>query len=132
LSAAVRTSNPGPWHEGASGIGVVISDGRLQAALGLAEARDETVRDRLVPFMKSDRLSVEERTALLQGGAAEERGGEICACFGISRASVEAAIDRGAQSIDAVVSATRAGSNCGSCRPEIRSLLRARRVHQAA
>jgi assimilatory nitrate reductase catalytic subunit len=85
-----------------------------------------------MPFMNSDRLSVEERTALLQGGTAEERGGEICACFGISRVSVETAIHQGAQSIDAVASATRAGSNCGSCRPEIRALLRARRVHQAA
>ena len=132
LSAAVRTSNPGPWHEGASGIGMVIGDGRLEAALGLAVSRDEAVRDRLMPFMNADRLSFEERTALLQGGTAEERGGEICACFGISRASVETAIDRGAQSIDAVASATRAGSNCGSCRPEIRSLLRARRLHQAA
>jgi assimilatory nitrate reductase catalytic subunit len=85
-----------------------------------------------MPFMTSDRLTVEERAVLLQGGSAEERGGEICACFGISRASVEHAIDRGAANMDAVACATKAGSNCGSCRPEIRSLLRARRVRQAA
>lgn len=132
LSAAVRTANPGPWLEGVSGVGAVISDGRLEAVIGLSEVRDEAVRDRLMPFMASDRLSVEKRTALLQGGSAEERGGEICACFGISRASVERAIDDGAQSMDAVACATKAGSNCGSCRPEIRSLLRARRVRQAA
>jgi len=132
LSAAVRASNPGPWVEGAAGIGAVIGDGRLEAVLGLGETRDESARDRLMPFMMADRLTVEQRDALLQGGAPVERGGEICACFGISRASVEAAIDQGAQSIDAVACATRAGSNCGSCRPEIRSLLRARRVRQAA
>lgn len=125
LSAAVRAANPGPWLEGAMGIGAVIGDGRLEAVVCLNEARDESARDRLMPFMMADRLNVEQRDALLRGGATIERGGEICACFGISRAAVETAIDQGAQSIDAVASATRAGSNCGSCRPEIRSLLRA-------
>ena len=132
LSAAVRASNPGPWLEGAMGIGAVIGDGRLEAVLSLSEARDELARDRLVPFMRADRLSAEQRDALLQGGATIERGGEICACFAISRAAIETAVDQGARSIDAVACATRAGSNCGSCRPEIRSLLRARRVAQAA
>ena len=51
---------------------------------------------------------------------------------GISRATVETAIHKGAESIDAVACATRAGSNCGSCRPEIRALLRGRRALQAA
>jgi assimilatory nitrate reductase catalytic subunit len=82
--------------------------------------------------MSIARLTVEQRNELLQGGTACERGGEICACFGISRATVEAAAARGAQSLDAIAATTRAGSNCGSCRPEIRSLLRGLRVREAA
>jgi assimilatory nitrate reductase catalytic subunit len=132
LSAAVRAANPGPWLEGETGIGVVIGDGRLEAALDVRERRDESARDRLMPFMHAERLSVEQRVMLLQGGVPTERGGEICACFGISRATVETAIHKGAESIDAVACATRAGSNCGSCRPEIRALLRGRRALQAA
>jgi len=44
----------------------------------------------------------------------------------------EAAIHDRADSIEAVARATRAGGNCGSCRPEIRALLRLRRLSQAA
>jgi assimilatory nitrate reductase catalytic subunit len=79
-----------------------------------------------------DRLDLDRRNALLHGGQAEARGGEICACFGVSTAAVGAAIAHGATSLDAVSAATRAGSNCGSCRPEIRALLRASRARQAA
>ena len=132
LSAAMRAANPGPWLEGETGVGAVIGDGRLEAVLDVRERRDETVRDRLMPFIHAERLSVEQRTTLLQGGAPTERGGEICACFGISRATVEAAIHEGAETIDAVGRVTGAGSNCGSCRPEIRALLRLRRTLQVA
>ena len=132
LSAAVRAANPGPWLEGETGIGVVIGDGRLEAALDVRERRDELARDRLMPFMHAERLSVEQRVMLLQGGVPTERGGEICACFGISRATVETAIHKGAELIDAVACATRAGSNCGCVVPKIRALLRGRRALQAA
>ena len=69
---------------------------------------------------------------LLQGGDAADRGGEMCACFGVSCNAVETAIARGATSLDAVGAATRAGTNCGSCRPEIRLLLRTARPKKAA
>ena len=82
--------------------------------------------------MGMGRLSVEQRNALLHGGDASDRGGEICACFDVSMATVTLAIADGAVSLDAVAAATKAGGNCGSCRPEIRALIRAARVHKAA
>jgi assimilatory nitrate reductase catalytic subunit len=136
LSAAVRATNPGPWLEGQDGIGAVISDGRLEAVLALGERRNESLRDRLAPFMASDRLSVDERNLLLHGADAGDgagwRGGEICACFGVSCGAVERAIADGAASLDAVGAVTRAGTNCGSCRSEIRALVRAARPTKAA
>jgi len=132
LSAAVRATNPGPWLNGDSGVSAVISDGRLEAVMALGDARDDFARDRLAPFMAIDRLAVEERNTLLHGGAATDRGGEICACFGVSCGAVAAAIAGGAASLDAVGAVTRAGTNCGSCRPEIRALLRAARPRRAA
>ena len=96
LSAAMRTANPGPWLDGDDGIGAVIGDGRLEAVMVLGETRDEAVRDRLAPFMAIDRLGVEQRNLLLQGGDAADRGGEMCACFGVSCAAVETAIAGGA------------------------------------
>ncbi|CAN5835168.1 nitrate reductase [soil metagenome] len=136
LSAALRTANPGPWLNGEHGIGAVVSDGRLEAVLAISESLDETLRDRLVPFMAEARLDTTQRQLLLQGGDAADgapaRGGEICACFGVSCGSVQRAIADGAATLEAVGSATRAGTNCGSCRPEIRTLLRAARPRKAA
>jgi assimilatory nitrate reductase catalytic subunit len=136
LSAALRATNPGPWLAGVDGIGAVISDGRLEAVMALGETRDEARRDRLAPYMALGRLTVDERNRLLQGGDAGDgvgwRGGEICACFGVSCAAVTTAIADGAASLDAVGAMTRAGANCGSCRPEIRALLRAARPKRAA
>jgi len=132
LSAALRASNPGPWIEGEAGLGAVIADGRLEAVMALGETRDEAARDRLAPLMAIERLSVDERNALLHGGDSADRGGEMCACFGVSCAAVESAVAEGATTLDAVGAATRAGTNCGSCRPEIRQLLRAARLRKAA
>ena len=132
LAAAMRATNPGPWLIGESGVGAVIGDGRLEAAMHLSESRDDSMRDRLAPFMAIDRLDVDRRNALLHGGDAADRGGKICACFGVSCGAVETCIADGATSLDSVGAATRAGTNCGSCRPEIRALLRSARAKKAA
>jgi assimilatory nitrate reductase catalytic subunit len=132
LSAAMRTANPGPWSDGEDGLGAVISDGRLEAVMRIGKAHDEAARDRLTPFMALAQLDSEQRRVLLHGGEAAERGGEICACLGVSIASVQTAIANGAMTLDAVGAVTKAGTSCGSCRPEIRALLRAARPRQAA
>jgi len=132
LSAAVRATNPGPWLAGEEGMGAVIADGRLEAVLVLGPSHDERAHDRFAPFMAMDRLSVEERNVLLHGGSETDRGGEVCACFGVSMSAVTAAIDKGAVSLAALGAVTKAGTNCGSCRPELRALLRAARLERAA
>ncbi|WP_324505044.1 molybdopterin-dependent oxidoreductase [Reyranella sp.] len=132
LSAAVRTTNPGPWLIGENGMGAVLSDGRVEAVMMLGPTHDVEARDRLAPYMTLDRLTMEQRHELLNGGTEAHRGGELCACFGISRGAVEAAIADGATSLAAVGATTHAGTNCGSCRPEIRALLRVARVAKVA
>jgi assimilatory nitrate reductase catalytic subunit len=131
LSAAVRTTNPGPWLTGENGVGAVVSDGRVEAVMSLGPTSDAEARDRLAPYMALDRLSMAQRDQLLRGGTEVHRGGEICACFGVSRGAVEAAIAQGAASLAAVGATTHAGTNCGSCCPEIRALLRAARLRKA-
>ena len=132
LSAAVRTTNPGPWLIGENGVGAVISDGRVEAVVALGPTYDVEARDRFAPYMALDRLTPEQRDELLHGGTDTHRGGELCACFGVSRGAVEAAIVDGAASLAAVGATTHAGTNCGSCRPEIRALLRASRLVKVA
>ena len=56
----------------------------------------------------------------------------ICICHGIARATIEAAISAGAKNPNAVGAATRAGTGCGSCRPEIAALCPALPVPEPA
>jgi len=98
----------------------------------MGEKHDEHARDRLTPFLLAGRLSVEQRDALLRGGDRDDHGEEICACFSVSSSAIDAAIADGALSLEAIGAATRAGTNCGSCRPEIRTLLRGARRQKAA
>lgn len=50
-------------------------------------------------------------------------GPTVCACFGVGRNSLIAAIAAGAQSVSALGERTCAGTNCGSCKPELAALL---------
>jgi assimilatory nitrate reductase catalytic subunit len=51
-------------------------------------------------------------------------GPTICACFGVGeRRLVQAIVEQGCSTTDAIGTRLRAGTNCGSCLPEIRALL---------
>jgi assimilatory nitrate reductase catalytic subunit len=65
-------------------------------------------------------------TLLLSGGRGEPDAQDkaICACFGVRRSTIAAAIEAGCDDVSAVGCKTKAGTNCGSCRPEINALLR--------
>ena len=57
-------------------------------------------------------------------GDAPDPGATVCSCFGVGSNSVIAAIaEQGLTSVEAIGEALGAGANCGSCRPELRSLL---------
>jgi assimilatory nitrate reductase catalytic subunit len=47
----------------------------------------------------------------------------ICVCHGIAESVICASIARGANTLALAGEATRAGTGCGSCRPEIAALL---------
>jgi len=60
------------------------------------------------------------------------KGPIVCSCFAVGSDAILAAIAAGAASASAVGAATRAGTNCGSCRPEINALIGAPRQRSAA
>jgi assimilatory nitrate reductase catalytic subunit len=48
----------------------------------------------------------------------------ICACFGVGLAAIQTLIASGAAiSVEAVGRHLKAGTNCGSCQPEIKKLI---------
>lgn len=58
------------------------------------------------------------------GADMPDKGAIICACMNIGINEIHTAIAKGCQSVDAVGEVTTAGTNCGSCQPEIRNILK--------
>src|SRR5437763_863260 len=83
-------------------------------------------------LFSQDRLEPAERLGLLSGRArvaGPDPGPTVCACFGVGRRTIEIAIrEQGCTDAAQVTACTKAGGNCGSCVPEIRSILAAVRV----
>jgi ferredoxin-nitrate reductase len=65
------------------------------------------------------------RDSLLRPGGAPEpvAGNLVCSCFRVGDTTIRNAIAAGARDADAVGRACRAGTGCGSCRPEIIKLV---------
>ncbi len=76
------------------------------------------------------------RLRLLAGRAAGiemDPGAIVCACFEVGRNQIiEAATTGGCATVEAIGNALNAGSNCGSCRMEIETILGETRVQQAS
>jgi assimilatory nitrate reductase catalytic subunit len=47
----------------------------------------------------------------------------VCVCFGVGRASISEAIANGARSAADIGARLKAGTNCGSCIPELKRLI---------
>ena len=74
-----------------------------------------------------DRLDQSERLSLLSGRSGRQLADDgplVCSCFSVGQKQIEAAIQQGCRSALDVGKATRAGSNCGSCQPEIQRLIK--------
>ena len=59
-------------------------------------------------------------------------GATVCACFNIGRNTLLTAAANGARSVAALGDATCAGTNCGSCKPELAALLAGASLPMAA
>jgi len=103
-----------------------IEDERLVAVLFTTVEGRLPPRDWLAEQFTGP-LTTEARAALLFGrppGAQGDKGPTVCACLKVGTNAVEAAIAAGARTPDAVGAATGAGTNCGSCRPEIARMIK--------
>jgi assimilatory nitrate reductase catalytic subunit len=105
----------------------LIEDGAVVAALFTAPEPVELARGHLVAaFGEAD------ATALLAGRpgtAIPDRGPIVCACFDVGLNTIAEAIATGRATTLAEIGASlSAGTNCGSCRPEIGALLARSRV----
>jgi assimilatory nitrate reductase catalytic subunit len=111
-----------------------FAGGRLEGALFLADAADRPRWDALVAAFAIDALGPSARAAVLSGRAPDGRadtGPLVCACFAVGLETIRAAIREGAADIGAIGAALKAGTNCGSCVPELRKILATEVSHAA-
>ena len=105
----------------------LLQDGMLRACVFLGPDHVLPERDWLAAVFAEARVTLPTRRALLagqpSGGAVADPA--ICVCHGIGAETIRRAAAEGCRSVDAIGRATRAGTNCGSCRPEIAALLAA-------
>jgi assimilatory nitrate reductase catalytic subunit len=100
-----------------------LRDGRLEGAVLVGpSAASLPPRDWLASLLAAEGMEPADRAALLAG---RRRGGPppspvVCVCHGVSAATIAGC---GASDVASVGAATRAGTVCGSCKPEIARLL---------
>jgi assimilatory nitrate reductase catalytic subunit len=84
-------------------------------------------RDWLVSLFAHEQLPAAERTSLLLGKpavAGEDKGRTVCACFNVGEKTIRKAIaEQALDSVESIGRCLNAGTNCGSCIPELRTLL---------
>ena len=96
----------------------------LIGCLFLSPAVEPVAYDAATMFFAAERLSPPARRALLSGRSETAPAGSIvCACFGVGTTAIVSAIRAGCDSASAIGTALRAGTNCGSCVPELRRML---------
>jgi assimilatory nitrate reductase catalytic subunit len=99
---------------------------RIDACLFIGPARDAGDWNVVKDLFAADTLDNDQRRMLLSGKSADglaNAGPIVCACFGVGRNTICETIAAGARSAADIGAKLKAGTNCGSCIPELRRLI---------
>ncbi len=106
-----------------------IIDNRLKSIVFIAAEYDLPARSWLSQLFSEQALSDEMRMSLLAGkpGAGlPDTGSMVCACFGVGENTIKDTITSGsAKTVEEIGSLLKAGTNCGSCIPELKKIISA-------
>ena len=107
--------------------GAKVEGERLQACVFVATVKSLPSRNWLATLFGSQKLSDVDRLAILAGRAPKgslEAGPVVCSCFAVGRSTLLRAIRSDKLvSVEQIGKALQAGTNCGSCIPELKGLL---------
>ena len=98
----------------------------IEKCLFIGPARDAGDWNVVRSLFAADALSDDQRRTLLSGKSADalaSAGPIVCACFGVGRNTICEAIAAGAGTAGEIGARLKAGTNCGSCIPEIKRLI---------
>jgi len=101
--------------------------GRLEGCLFVGPADAPPQWDAVKALFEADTLSDHERRALLSMRPADGQaaiGPIVCTCFGVGLGAIRNALaSRSVTSIEEIGAVLRAGTNCGTCLPELKKML---------
>jgi len=104
-----------------------LKDGLPQSALFISRDDDLPGLDWAQAQFALEALDDKARTGLLAGRTRKDQpapGAIVCSCFNVGINDITRAITEGrVMTVEAVGKALKAGTNCGSCRPEIQAVL---------
>ncbi len=105
----------------------LIRGGRLEGCLFIGSDHRLPPRDWLAQLFEQPQIDDAARAALLSGRPAagqNDAGRTVCACFSVGINTLCAAIrEQGLDTPEAIGKVLKAGTNCGSCVPELRTLI---------
>ena len=100
---------------------------RLESCIFIGPDHHLPNRDWLMALFDKPALSEQEKVYLLSGrpgDTSQDAGASVCACFGVGRNTIIKAIrEKQLSSVEDIGRVLQAGTNCGSCLPEIKELL---------
>jgi len=100
--------------------------GRIETCLFVGPAHDAGDWDVVKTLFAQGALGNEARATLLSGQSSEglaSAGPIVCACFGVGRSTICDAVAAGADTAGKIGARLKAGTNCGSCIPELKRLI---------
>lgn len=103
-----------------------LSQGKLESCLFIESTPQLPGRDWLAGLFALERLDTFTRAGLLAGlppPGSRNLGRPICACFGVGEIEILDAIKSGCATAADIGARLKAGTNCGSCVPELKVLL---------
>jgi assimilatory nitrate reductase catalytic subunit len=106
--------------------GASFKGDRIETCLFIGPADDAGDWNVVKGLFAADTLSEGQRRMLLSGKSADglaNAGPIVCACYGVGRATICDAIAAGANSPADIGAKLKAGTNCGSCIPELKRLI---------
>ncbi|MGE3150171.1 MAG: molybdopterin-dependent oxidoreductase, partial [Pseudorhodoplanes sp.] len=136
--AVIPAGDIAEYVDGPRGIyrAAAFDGGRLVSCLFMGPAATTPQWDAVKALFEAETLGDAQRRAVLSGRAADglpDLGLVVCACFGVGLNVIRAALEqRTATSVEEIGAVLRAGTNCGSCLPELKRIVAHDRVTPTA
>lgn len=104
-----------------------FTEGRLTGCLFIGPSENAPQWDTVKTLFEAETVGDTQRRGLLSGRSSDglvDPGPVVCACFGVGLNIIRSALADGtAANVEQIGKALRAGTNCGSCLPELKRIV---------